>query len=383
MNARLTAGMFSDPTRESALLQKIKREISHNGPMRLDRYMELALYDPQEGYYMTAPGIGQKSPGQSGDFTTAPEISQLFGEMIGLALVALWQDMGRPAVFDLIEYGPGRGTLMLDILRSFKVAPAILEAAQLHFIEISPTLTALQQQRLEAHHPELFARSRWSDRFDEAASDKNQPVLMVANEFFDALPARQFVIDQKGNRTERLIGLDGNGNLCWHNPDDGSDIKENGRIEDAPEAAQKLAGEMAGILARRGGAALLIDYGYDDSSHSLSGSLRALRGGKPVDPLGRPGSSDLSLHVGFSALVKAFDAAGLLCYGPVSQGQWLQAMGIETRLQRLCAGLDSSDGRVSRLRQGALRLMAPAEMGEIFKVLGVHSNKTAFFPGFD
>ena len=383
MNARLTAGMISDPTRESALLQKIKSEISDKGPMRLDRYMELSLYDPQEGYYMTAPGIGQKSPDQPGDFTTAPEISQLFGEMIGLALVALWQDMGRPAVFDLIEYGPGRGTLMLDILRSFKVAPAILEAAQLHFIEISPQLTALQQQRLQAAHPALFARSRWTDRFDETASDKNQPVLMVANEFFDALPARQFIVDQKGNRTERLIALDGNGNLCWHNPDDGSDIKKNGRIEDSLEAAQKEAGEMANILARQGGAALLIDYGYDDSGHSLCGSLRALRGGQPVDPLDGPGSSDLSLHVGFSALVKAFDAAGLLCYGPVSQGQWLQAMGIETRLQRLCAGLDSSDGRASRLRQGALRLMAPAEMGEIFKVLGVHSNKTAFFPGFD
>ena len=383
MNARLTAGMISDPMRESALLQKIKREISHNGPMRLDRYMELALYDPQEGYYMTAPGIGQKSPGQSGDFTTAPEISQLFGEMIGLALVALWQGMDRPAAFDLIEYGPGRGTLVLDILRSFKVDPAILEAAQLHFIEISPALTALQKQRLEAAHPTLFARSRWTDRFDETASDKNRPVLMVANEFFDALPARQFVIDQKGHRTERLIALDSDGNLCWHNPDDGSDIKENRRIEDAPEAAEEAARQMADILARRGGAALLIDYGYDDSSHSLSGSLRALRAGKPVDPLDRPGSSDLSLHVGFSAPVKAFDAAGLLCYGPVSQGQWLQTMGIETRLQRLCAGLDSSDGRASRLRQGALRLMAPAEMGSIFKVLGVHSDKTAFFPGFD
>ena len=248
--------------------------------MQLDRYMELALYDPQHGYYMTTPGIGQKPPGQPGDFTTAPEISQLFGEMIGLALIALWQNMGRPASFDLIEYGPGRATLMLDILRSFKVDPTILEAVQLHFIEISPTLRALQQQRLEAHHPELFARSRWISKFDATASDEDKPVLIVANEFFDALPARQFVIDQTGHRAERLIGLDDKGNLCWHNHGD-SDAKENRQIEDAPEAAKEVAQQMANILTRRGGAALLIDYGYNDVSHSLCGSLRALRGRTP------------------------------------------------------------------------------------------------------
>ena len=304
----------------SALEDIIRSEIAASGPMPLDRYMALCLGHPEHGYYMAKPAIGA-----AGDFTTAPEISQMFGEIIGAVLAHQWQTMGAPAPVRVIELGPGRATLILDILRTFKVVPGLLDAPPvprppppLHLVETSPRLRRAQDYRLR----ENGFQATWHEAIDAVPEG---PALVVANEFFDALPIRQR-IRRGGSWHDRRIGIDADGDLVFvagpqvADTDVPEPLREAGDdaiLEDCPAACQ-IAGAIGARFAATPGTALFIDYGYRTQSHG--DSLQALRGKAYADPLRAPGEADLTAHVDFSALDRAASGAGARTWGPITQG---------------------------------------------------------------
>ncbi len=316
----------------------IEAEITANGPMRLDRYMDLCLSHPAHGYYMR-----QQPFGAAGDFTTAPEISQMFGEIIGLWLVHMWQEAGAPARCVLLELGPGRGTLMADILRVAKLAPAFLEAAEVCLLESSPRLREAQRAAL--------GDVRHVARLDALAE---APVFAVANEFFDALPIRQFVKNDFGWQ-ERLVGA----GLAWQlgdtRPQPELDVAfpalETGRIVEVNEAARAMSGALTQHIATHGGAALFIDYGDFDG---VGDTFQALRAHKTADVFIDPGEADLTAHVRFKDLVQ-----NGVAHGFATQGAFLHALGIAARAEVL------KDAKALR------RLTDASEMGELFKVLAM------------
>lgn len=344
----------------------VLRQIRSAGPMPLSDYMALCLSHPEHGYYATRDPLGA-----AGDFTTAPEISQMFGELIGLALAQSWLDQGAPSPFTLAELGPGRGTLMADALRAARAVPGFAEAAEVHLVETSPVLRAAQADRV----PE----ARWHDR---AADLPGRPLFLVANEFFDALPIRQFVRDGPAWRermvTERdgalafaltaPVGLD----ALDHRLADTSD----GDMVELCPALPAIAGEIGGRIARHGGAALAIDYG---GWRSRGDTFQALRGHAPADPLAAPGTADLTAHVDFEALARAAAPAAHTAMTP--QGVFLERLGITPRAQALARGLTGArlDAHVAAHR----RLTHPAEMGHLFKVLGLFPASSAPPPGLE
>jgi SAM-dependent MidA family methyltransferase len=345
------------------LEHRIKALIRLGGPMGLAEYMALALGDPEHGYYMAREPFGA-----AGDFITAPDVSQMFGELIGLWAVDTWMRLGRPAPFRLVELGPGRGTLMADALRAARVMPAFGEALRLHLVETSPRLRARQRQALAP----MGVAPHWHDRVEEVPDGV---AVVVANEFFDALPIRQYQKAQ-GLWRERVVGLDAADRLVLGlgaglmTPEE---IPP--RLRRAPdgvviEVGAVAAGIMAG-LARRiavdGGALLAIDYGYAETA--LGDSFQAVRAHAPVDPLARPGEADLTAHVDFEALARVAAAAGARVYGPIGQGDFLLRLGIEERAGRL--GADKDEATRARLVGEVARLVAPAEMGTLFKALVV------------
>ncbi|MEJ8572225.1 class I SAM-dependent methyltransferase [Microbaculum marinum] len=356
----------------TALERLIRDEIAATGPMRLDRYMALCLGHPEHGYYMAKPAIGA-----SGDFTTAPEVSQMFGEIVGAVMAHGWQGLGTPTTVLLTELGPGRATLVLDMLRTFKVVPGLLEAVDIHLVETSPRLRRAQQYRLNEHG----FTATWHDALETVPAG---PMLLVANEFFDALPIRQHVM-RDGIWRERMVGTGPGGDLCFI---DGPQVPaadiplrlrvaEEGAIIETHPAARQVAGEIGRRLSSHPGLALVIDYGYREAAHG--DSLQALRGRQFADPLVSPGQADLTAHVDFAELSRAAVAAGAQAWGPITQGSFLTALGIGLRAERLRAS--GADGR--DLTLALERLTGAGGMGTLFKVLALNSPDLPAPPPFE
>jgi NADH dehydrogenase [ubiquinone] 1 alpha subcomplex assembly factor 7 len=352
----------------SALLDSLLTRIARTGPMTLAEFMTECLLHPKHGYYTTRDPLGV-----SGDFTTAPEISQMFGELQGLWLAQVWMDQGAPQPFLLAELGPGRGTLMADVLRATRAVPGFHDAARLHLVEVSPALRARQVEALTGHEINFH---------DHLASLPDGPLFLLANEFFDALPIRQF---QKGKTGwhERMIGAK-DGRLIWGlGPESAFEMLED-RLADSTEGqivevnipALPLAEDIGRRIATHGGAALIVDYG---EAVSHGDTFQALKAHKPVDPLTCPGEADLTAHVAFAPLAKA--AAPARASSPTPQGVFLERLGITARAQALAAQLSGPalDAHIAAHR----RLTHGQEMGTLFKVMSLTPPDAALPPGLD
>ena len=312
------------------LAARLARRIGRDGPMSLAEFMALS----NAAYY-----AGRDPFGRGGDFTTAPEVSQMFGEIVGLWCVDAWVQLGRPADVRLIELGPGRGALMADALRAARLEPAF--RPEVHLVETSPALRALQRaQGFDAV---------WHDSPDTIPDG---PSIWIANEFFDALPVRQFV-RIGGSWRERLVDLDGDGFRFVAGPAlRHAGAGGEGDISEVCPAA----GGIAAMLAARPGYGLVIDYGYVEPPGRPT--VQAVSGHEPVDPLSRPGEADMSAHVDFAALMRAGREAGAAVWGPLPQGEWLRRLGIEARAARLGGQEDA-----------LARLTGEDAMGRLFRVL--------------
>ncbi|SIO09341.1 class I SAM-dependent methyltransferase [Vannielia litorea] len=351
----------------TGLVARLKARIAAEGPMRMDAYMAACLTDPDHGYYVTRDPLGA-----GGDFITAPEISQMFGELIGLWLAQVWTDQGAPGRFVLAELGPGRGTLMADALRAAARVPGFAEAAQLVLVEASPALTAVQAETLRGHGP------RWVERVEALPEG---PLYLVANEFFDALPVRQFIRVEEGWH-ERCVGLEGDGLGLATRPVEAPELAYRlgdtapGDLVETCAAAAAIAGEIGARLARhRAGVALIVDYG---EVLSKGDTVQAVQAHAPVGVLDTPGEADLTAHVDFGALAAARGPAEAAPLTP--QGVWLERLGITARAQALAARLEGE--ALSQHIAAHRRLTHPEEMGRLFKCLALHPSNTATPPGF-
>ncbi len=347
------------PGKPTPLAVRLARLIEATGPLTVAQYMAACLSDPEHGYYQHRDPLGR-----AGDFITAPEISQLFGELIGVWCVATWQAMGEPASFTLAELGPGRGTLMADLLRAAGIRPGFATAARVHLVETSPRLRAIQAETLAR----TGAAPIWHDTVGDLPGG---PVILIANEFFDALPIRQFVRTD-GGWAERVVGLGADRALAFGLmpgatlPELPPDVAP-GTIWEVAAAAGALTAEIGTRLASAPGAALIVDYGYGTSPPGPT--LQAVRGHAFDDPLAHPGEADLSAHVDFAALAEAAEAAGAHAAPLLTQADFLRRLGIRERAERLAKGKDAAT--VETLRKAAERLVAPEQMGDSFKILGL------------
>ncbi len=335
---------------------QLARRIRAEGPLSLADYMEAALWDERQGYYATREPIGAK-----GDFITSPEVSQVFGELIGLWCADLWQRMGAPDPVLVCELGPGNGTLMADFLRAARIMPAFRRAIRLHLVERSPSLRAIQEKTLAGED------ASWHEPVDPLPPG---PLLLVANEFLDALPIRQFE-RRKDGWFERRIGLDAAGDLAFVlDPASAGysfpDWPEGSVAEICPEA-REIARALGGRLKDEGGAALLIDYGYFPGAPG--DSFQAVSRHRRFDSLKDPGSADLTAHVDFAAFGQAASAAGALVWGPVTQGDFLSALGLAERVRKLTAGKTAEESQA--IEAACRRLIEPAQMGSLFKALAL------------
>jgi SAM-dependent MidA family methyltransferase len=400
------------------LAERIAALIRQNGPMGVGDYMALCLGDPEHGYYMRREPFGR-----AGDFITAPEVSQIFGELIGAWAIAAWEAMGAPERLALVELGPGRGTLMKDVLRVARLRPAFLAAARIHLVEASPRLRAIQRDTLAA------APVTWHGHVEELP---DAPTILIANEFFDALPIRQFVRTATG-WAERMIGLGDDGRLAFGlmplkdadaRPLPGGErafppAEPQARLEERGEGAASsrygpfpssspphpvplptgergrgdegdafivefssastaIASALAARLARNTGAALIIDYGYEGPA--AGDTLQAVARHRYVPPLESPGEADLTAHVDFAALADAARAAGALPRSLLTQGEFLARLGLEARAATLKRGKDPAT--VAAIDSAVARLAGPEAMGNLFKVLAISSRGLAL-PAFD
>jgi len=352
----------------------LEREIRHiietEGPMTVSDYMQLCLTHPRHGYYMTRDPLGA-----AGDFTTAPEVSQMFGELIGAWAAAVWRQMGSPARVNFVELGPGRGTLMADALRAARSVPDFRAALSVHLVEISPALREAQKQTLASE-----ASVNWHEAIDGIPDG---PAIVVANEFIDALPIHQFVKDFDGWHL-RVVGIIG-GRLDFVVVPGPMSAEFNADAPDAPDGAiLELRDEgptalIAERIVRRGGAALVIDYGHWQVS--LRDTLQAVKGHKYADPFAAPGEADLTTQVSFGEVATWAQRAGAATSRLLTQGEFLRRLGIEQRAARLKA--NATPQQAADIDSGLHRLTAPDQMGELFKVLAIADQKLGVLPGFD
>jgi SAM-dependent MidA family methyltransferase len=354
----------------NALSRRIAELIAAEGPLSVAQFMTICLHDPKAGAYAARQTIGR-------DFITSPEISQTFGELVGLWVVQSWHDQGRPPAPRLIELGPGRGTLMSDALRAISAAaPEMLVDGDVVLVEASSMLQAKQREKLKLANADID----WVERFDDALADR--PLFLVANEFFDCLPVRQFVKTERG-WCERLVTVRDDKlafvlapTVSTAIPADRSDAPDGGVYEVAP-AALALAEEIARAVAARGGAALIVDYGYD--APGFGETLQAVVEGKYIDVLAEPGDSDLSAHVDFTALAKAGAAGGAQVYGSVTQCNFLADLGIGPRAERL---MIANPKQARDIAAAVDRLVNPQTMGVLFKALAFAPRNAPASPGF-
>jgi SAM-dependent MidA family methyltransferase len=339
-----------------SLRDRLAAEIAANGPISVARYMTACLHDPDFGYYATRPALGE-----DGDFITAPLISQMFGELIGVWAASCWAAMGSPDRVVLVEIGPGDGTLMSDILRAVAKAPGFLQAAEIWLVETSAPLRILQAER-------LGDAVRWAA--DLADVPQGAPLLLIANELLDCLPARQFVRTTLG-WAEQMVGLDADGQLSFGLaatpitsllPDAGV-----GQVYEQSAAQAALGAALGERVVRDGGAALLIDYGRAEPG--FGDTLQALSHHETVDPLDAPGEDDLTIHADFPAVMAAArgEGAGTAI---LSQTAFLARLGIGPRAEAL---LRARPDRSETLGRQLTRLIAADEMGELFKACVIHS----------
>ena len=355
----------------TALAAEIRERIRRDGPLSVAAYMELCLSHPTHGYYRRGRPIGA-----AGDFITAPEVSQMFGELIGLWCAAVWQFMGRPQQVRLVELGPGRGTLMTDALRAVKTVPAFRSAIDLHLVDSSETLRAEQAILLGVAAP------TWHESFETVPSG---PVLVVANEFFDALPIRQF--ERVGDTwRERVVTLAPSSQAFrFAAADTATDeiaclgAAPAGSIVEQAPARDALAAALAARIAADGGAALIVDYGHDWPG--IGDTLQAVKRHRRHGVLDDPGDADLTAHVDFHALAAAARKAGAGAFGPVPQGAFLRALGIEERAARLRR--DASAAQREAIDAALRRLTSVDEMGMLFKALAIAHPALGVPPGFE
>ncbi len=346
----------------SALDEALARRIAREGPISIDTFMAAALTDPEHGYYTTRDPLGA-----AGDFTTAPEISQMFGELIGLWHAACWFAAGQPARPVLAELGPGRGTLMADALRAITRACGGVQPFRIHLVEASPVLAARQRAALDGHEV------TWHASLDDLPADG--PLYLIANEFLDALPIRQFVATPTGWR-ERLLDWRDGGLVPVIAPSEtplpaiAADLPAQaplGRVAELAPAREACTGTIARRIAARGGAALLIDF--TEPRLPLADTLQAVQGHAMVERFANAGTSDLTSAVDFAPLVRVAGAAGLAVHGPVGQGAFLTELGIDHR----CAALQRAAGPegAGAIAEARERLVGGHAMGEDFRVMAM------------
>lgn len=358
----------------TVLGDSIARQIETGGPIPVSHYMALCLFDPEHGYYTTREPIGA-----AGDFITAPEISQMFGELVAVWLCAGWAAADRPGRLTLAEIGPGRGTLSADIVRTLRqVEPAMVEAADIVLVETSPRLRGVQEETLK----DISAAVRW---VDDVAALPDQPLFIAGNEIFDAIPVRQYV-KAGGAWVERMVGLGedgalrflaGAGTLDEALLPSGADEQPDGTIfEVAPQRAA-LMGAIAARIAYDGGGGLFFDYGHLEPG--FGDTFQAVRAHQSVDVLADPGLADLTSHVDFHALADVACREGLRA-AAMDQGAFLGAMGIAERAGQLGAGKPAEVQR--NIVTAVERLCATEHMGRLFKVLGIYPQRV-LLPPFD
>ncbi|KAB2676165.1 class I SAM-dependent methyltransferase [Brucella tritici] len=359
-----------------SLKDRLKRLIAASGPISVADYMAACLGDREAGYYTTREPFGR-----DGDFITAPEVSQMFGELIGIWCVSEWDALGCPDNIVLCEIGPGRGTLMSDMLRTIgRLAPQMLGYARVVMVETSPRLVERQREKLA----NIGAKIDWFERFSDISADTaNGPLILVTNELFDAIPFRQFVkVD--GRFVERMIALDEKDEFHFVSGLGGIDPAllpaghaeaPEGAIFEAAPARTALMQEIASHIATTRGAALNIDYGHLKAG--FGDTLQAMLKHSFDDVFANPGIADLTSHVDFDILDKTARASGCKT-GMMTQGEFLLAMGLVDRAGRLGAGKDAAFQE--KIRQDVERLAAPDQMGTLFKVLAISDSDTKLIP---
>jgi NADH dehydrogenase [ubiquinone] 1 alpha subcomplex assembly factor 7 len=358
----------------SALARHLEALTRIEGPLSVARFMQEALGHPEHGAYASRNPIGA-----AGDFVTAPEISQMFGELVGVWAIALWRSMGAPGRVVLAEMGPGRGTLMKDLLRAARIEPAFDSAIQVHLIETSPTLAKVQREALGGAIVEIVPR------FSDLPFG---PLILIANELFDCLPIRQFQKTERG-WCERLVDHDphrgGFRFVLSPEPTPAATLippivarAPVGALAEVSPASLSLAGAIGAHVAREGGGALIADYGHAKSAPGET--LQALRRHARVDPLEDPGEADLTAHVDFESLGRAAREAGAAIHGPVGQGAFLRALGIEARAAALSKS--ANDAQRAEIAAALQRLTAPERMGSLFKMIAFLDPRLPAPPGF-
>ncbi len=352
--------------------------IARDGPLTVAQFMEEALGNRDHGYYMTRDPLGAR-----GDFVTAPEISQVFGELLGLWCASVWQSMGSPTAFRWVELGPGRGTLMADAVRATRKVEGFHTAAQIHFIESSPVLKEKQRETLGSVG---MTNGEWHRDISQIPDG---PVICLANEFFDALPVRQFQRVVGGWR-ERMVDLNETKNglrfmLSEHAakphfiPDAVQGAPDGSLVETAP-TGMRMMHTLAERLVKSGGAALIVDYGH--AVTSVGETLQAVQDHTFAEVLADPGEQDLTAHVDFQALAEVANRTGATCTTIMEQGTFLNSLGLPVRARQLAAAADSIEqGRDTAARID--RLTNPAHMGSLFKVMGLSSPELVPLPGFE
>jgi NADH dehydrogenase [ubiquinone] 1 alpha subcomplex assembly factor 7 len=364
------------PNNSSTLESEIHRRIAAAGPMSVAQYMSLCLTDPEHGYYMQRDPLGAR-----GDFITAPEISQMFGELIGLWTMAVWRLMGEPENLRLIELGPGRGTMMLDMMRAACTLPEFRKAVVVHFVEISPALEQRQRSALGGGDIPV----EWHKSLDQVPPG---PAIILANEFFDALPVQQAVMCADGWH-ERVIKLDEAGTLQFSSARDPIPLFErmlpvtlrDATIGDIFEwRADNIALELGRRVVHSTGAALVIDYGHIESA--VGDTLQAVGAHSFVNPLATPGAVDLTAHVDFQALAQAAESMGARVHGPVEQAEFLRSLGIDTRAAALRHVIPPNKAAEIDAAQARLTSTERTGMGRLFKAIGFGHPKLGPLPGF-
>lgn len=354
------------------LIDHLKLRIANKGYLNVAQFMEACLTHPTYGYYITRDPIGS-----AGDFTTAPEISQMFGELIGCWAAAVWKELGSPKPLSWIELGPGHGTLTADAIRAIEQVSAMTKEINVHLVETSPILRQRQKEILTKWHPTWHA---------DMETIPGGPSIIIANEFFDALPIRQFM-RKKQTWRERIVTLDKHGALAftWSSPI--SSIPKqlaspaevpNGEIVEICPSAIKLAKTLTHHLCSHGGVGLIIDYGYD--AHIVGDTLQAVINHTYTSILEAPGEADLSAHVDFKTIAGAVKSAGGITYGPVTQGNFFRSLGIEARVKQLSE--NATPQQLINIKRAFERLTKTDAMGLLFKVMGVGVPGQLHLPGF-
>jgi SAM-dependent MidA family methyltransferase len=361
-------------TEPSALLNEIKALIKSSGPMPVWRYMELCLMHPRYGYYVSRDPLGRE-----GDFITAPEVSQMFGELLGLWTASVWRQMGSPPMLRLVELGPGRGTMMADALRALRVLPPLYQGLDVHLVEVNPVLRERQKMMLSG------VRSiSWHDSIDDVPEG---PCIILANEYFDVLPIHQMVKLENGWH-ERVVEIDANGRLTFGaaaEPTRRFDLLLPPLVRMAPIGAvfewrpDSEIMKLATRVREQDGAALIVDYGHLRSD--AGDTLQAIARHSFADPLKTPGQADVTAHVDVQALARAAEDVGARAHGPVTQGAFLKRLGVDTRAAALMQKATPDVAADIAAAQKRLTDTGRGGMGSMFKVLGISEPRLASLAG--